>query len=377
MEKIRVLRIIARLNVGGPARHVIWLTSRLSSRFDRILVTGDVEKNEDELSALYREEKVQPIYLDGLGRSIGIRDIFALFRMISLIREYKPDIVHTHTSKGGFLGRLAVMYLNLFRRKKIKTVHTFHGHVLHSYFSWPVTMMFRLIEKFLGRFGTDRIVTITQQQLDEIAGTYKIAPREKFRLIRLAIDLDRFEPQDRSIGERETIKIGFVGRLTAIKNPRLFLRAGGFVIDKNPKARLVVIGDGELRGAMLSEAHHNSDFLGNRDDIYRLIPDLDVLVISSHNEGTPVSVLEAFASGTVVACTKAGGCIDLLADGRGLLSELGDATELADNIMQYINDPELVKTTREKARKFVLENYNLKRLVGDIESLYDELIAES
>ena len=374
--KRKVLRLIARLNVGGPARHVVWLTSRADpGRWAVTLGSGHVEANEAEMTDFIRAEGVTPLYLDGLGRSIGPRDLPAFLRVLRLMRRLEPDIVDTHTAKAGLLGRLAAFLLNLrpWKRKRIRTVHTFHGHVFHGYFSPLASRIFLLIERFLGRFATDRIVVISRQQFEELAFRYRVAPPERFRIVPLGIDLDRFNPSPRDLATRLEIRVGLVGRLTAIKNPDLFLEAGFLVRGQEPRIRLVVIGDGELRGELEEKARGLAEFLGNRDDIETLMPTLDLLVISSNNEGTPMSVIEAFAAGVCVVGTKAGGVVDLLADGRGLLSERGDATALADNILRVIREPMLAAAMRERALAYVQKEYPLARLMADMEKLYAEM----
>jgi glycosyltransferase involved in cell wall biosynthesis len=366
------------LNVGGPARHVVWLTSRADpGRWAVTLGTGHVEANEAEMTDFIRAEGVTPVYLEGLGRSIGPRDLPAFLRVLRLMHRIEPDIVDTHTAKAGLLGRLAAFILNLrpWKKKRIRTVHTFHGHVFHGYFSPLVSRIFLLIERFLGRFATDRIVVISRQQFEELAFRYRVAPPGRFRIVPLGIDLDRFKPVPRDLAEAREIRVGLVGRLTAIKNPDLFLEAGFMARGQEPRIKLVVIGDGELRRDLQEKAQGLVEFLGNRDDIETLMPTLDILVISSENEGTPMSVIEAFASGVGVVGTRAGGVVDLLADDRGLLSDRGDATALSAHILRVIREPELAAAMRERALAYVRKEYPLARLMAEMERLYEEIIS--
>lgn len=378
-KKIRILRLIARLNVGGPARHVIWLTSRLGDRHEIMLASGSVEANEREMTEFCREEGVTPVYVAGLGRSIGLGDVAAFFRVLRLIREFQPDVVDTHTAKAGLLGRAAVWVTNLGRRRdqRIRTVHTFHGHVLHGYFSPLVSRFFHFLERLLGRHATDAIVVISPQQFDELAHHYHIAPPEKFHMVPLGMDLDAIARRPDGAGgpQQAQIRVGLVGRLTAIKDPLMFLEAGRLVQVADPRVKLVVIGDGELRETMEHTATASGadvEFLGNRDDINLLMATLDVLAISSLNEGTPMSVLEAFAAGVPVAGTRVGGVIDLLNGGRGLLSEMKDAAGLASNILRLIREPDLAASVRACASTYVHLNYKLGRLLEDMSAIYDE-----
>ncbi len=370
--KKKVLRLIARLNVGGPARHVIWLTAGHRDRYEELLACGHVESNEEEMTGFCRELGVEALHVEGLGRSIGPRDLPAFFRVLALVRRFDPDIIDTHTAKAGLLGRSVALALNLVRTKKIRTVHTFHGHVLHGYFSPAVSRFFLFLERFLGRFATDRIVVISPQQKRELAETYRVAAPDKFRIVPLGMDLSRFRWKERWEAGAE-IRVGLVGRLTAIKDPHLFLEAGRLVQEGDPRVKLVVVGDGEMRSELERAAGGGAEFLGNRNDIEALMPTLDVLVLSSRNEGTPMSVLEAFASGVPVVATAAGGCVDLLAEDRGLLSPIGDAQALAANIRRLVGEPELAERMRIRARDYVHERYALKRMLEDMGALYEDL----
>jgi glycosyltransferase involved in cell wall biosynthesis len=385
MAKIKVLRIIARLNIGGPARHVIWLQSRLAERFDQRLLSGRVESNEAEMTGMMRDEGVEPVYVEGLGRSIGPRDLPAFLRVLRTMMAFDPDVVDTHTAKAGMLGRMAALCLNLARPwRKIRTVHTFHGHVLHGYFSPSVSRLFLAIERFLGRFATSRIVVITDQQFDELARTYRVAPPDRFRVVPLGIDLEEFRPREVNPNRSAPFRVGLVGRLTAIKDPMLFLEAGRRVRREDARIQLVVVGDGEMRGEMekavggaagaVETAPRGVEFLGNRNDIAEVLSTLDLLVISSRNEGTPMSIIEAFAAGVPVVGTRAGGVVDLLADGRGLLSEIGDAAGLAANILRVARDPELAASMRERSLAYVREKYALPRMLDDMANLYEEVV---
>ncbi|PIU47838.1 MAG: hypothetical protein COS94_05220 [Candidatus Hydrogenedentes bacterium CG07_land_8_20_14_0_80_42_17] len=369
---MKILRLIARLNVGGPAKHVILLTSVLKEDFETVLATGYVESNETEMTEFCREMNVTPVRIKGLGRSIGFQDIFALIRVIKLVLKINPDVIDTHTAKAGMLGRLSALILNLFRKKKIRIVHTYHGHVLHGYFSPLVSYIFLLIERFLGHFASDRIITISSQQRDELQNIYKVAQPDKFRIIPLGIDLTKFHYKEKWEPDAE-IKIGLVGRLTSIKDPFLFLEAVRIAKEKENRIKAVIIGDGELRSELEKNCNGIAEFLGSRNDIEELMSSLDILVISSRNEGTPMSIIEAFAAGVPVVATAAGGVVDLCAEGRGLLSPIGDVNALAENILKIIRNPELAIEMRRKSLEFVKKFYSLERLQNDMKNIYKEL----
>lgn len=378
---IRVMRIIARLNIGGPAIHVSLLTAKLGPpEFESVLVCGNIGPDEGDMSYYARGLGVTPVFIPALGRELHpLRDLATLWTLYRLIRRWRPDVVHTHTAKAGFVGRLAAWLAGV-----PVIVHTFHGHVLHGYFGPARTRLFLLLERLTGRMA-DAIITLTDSLRDELVDVYRVAPREKFRVLGLGLDLVPFAATARRSGAfraawglpADAPLVGIVGRLVPIKNHALFIDAAVQVRQAVPEAHFVIVGDGETRAAVeaqiarlgLSDA---VTFTGWQHDLAPVYSDLDVLVISSNNEGTPVAVIEALAGGCPVVATAVGGVPALLENGAlGALVLPGDATALASAIVATLRTP---PDTR-RAQAAMLERYSIDRLARDLAALYRDLLA--
>lgn len=406
---MKILRIIARLNVGGPARHVVWLTSELNDdEFQSTLVAGTVPDGEEDMSYLASEKAVEPIFVAELSRELSLKDAISLFKIWRIMNREKPDILHTHTAKAGTVGRTAAFFYRWLTWKtligkpgRLKVVHTFHGHVFHSYYGRAKTRFFVLIEQILARLITDRIIVISEQQLQEINGDFKVGRAEQFSVIPLGIDLEPY----RDTNERrqtfrheikangEDIAVGVVGRLTEIKNLELFLKVAALAIRDSSGAsiRFVIAGDGHLRKRLedKAEALGISDsviFLGNRSDIEAVYAGLDIVALTSLNEGTPLSLIEAMANGRPVIATKVGGVVDLLGhmeeshDGfeiceRGIGIEPGSPENFLMGLIYLAKNERLRESLAQKGRAFVENTYSKERLVNDIKSLYRGLIS--
>lgn len=323
---IKVLRVITRLNVGGPAQHVAYLTAGLARHgFDSILVSGRLDPGEGDM-AYFSEKLGAPVhYVDALIRPICVfRDMAAFFCILKWIWKVKPDILHTHLAKAGFVSRLAACLLNFAGIRPI-VIHTYHGHVFHSYFSNRQNRLHLFLERLSARW-TDRIITVSNRLRQELIETYEIAPAEKFRVVPLGFDLSPFLGSGRRRGEfrkrigvdGRTELIGMVGRLTAVKDHILFLDSFLEILKDFPSAVAVIVGDGEEK----SRIHAHAEWLGIPDrvrwtgfvrDLPEVYSDLDVLMLTSKNEGTPVAVIEAQASGCPVVAADVGGVADAMA----------------------------------------------------------------
>jgi len=405
-KKIKILRMIARLNVGGPAIHVHLLTKGIDpDRFQSLLVTGKISPQEGDMSYLFDSLDKKPIIIPELQREISLMlDLKALIRIFKILRREKPDVIHTHTAKAGTSARLAAMTYNLVSDKKVKLVHTFHGHVFEGYFSRKKSLMFIWIERLLAR-GTDVIIAISETQKTALADKHRIAPAEKIKIIPLGFDLESFlhcsalKGQFRkSLGlEDDVVLIGIIGRMVPIKHHKMFFKAARIFVEENPgiRVKFIVVGDGELRDDLetycqkfgMAEKVH---FCGWMKDLPPVYADLDILALTSMNEGTPVSIIESMAASVPVISTDVGGVRDLLgaedgsppSDGfkiceRGILCQKNDAKGLA-NGLTYLT----VNHTREnqelltRARLFVEKKFSQKRLLNDIESLYLDLMGK-
>ena len=383
--RIKVARVIARLNVGGPAIHTILLTAGLDrTRFEPLLVTGVVGPHEGDMLNLAAEKGVSPVFLTELGREIHPwRDLVTFVRLFRLFRRQRPKVVHTHTAKAGMVGRLAA------RLARVPVVvHTFHGHVFHGYFGPLKTRFFIILERFLARLS-DCIITVSEGQRRELVA-YGIAPLEKITVLPLGFDLEPFLGVDETAGGRWRREIGLpqnvplvgiVARLTTVKNHHLFLDAARRVIDAVPDARFAIVGDGELRAELESYAARlglaeRVVLTGWVQEMAPVYAALDVVAITSVNEGTPVTLIEGMAAARPVVSTAVGGVPDIVTDGEtGLLAASGDAEGLARHMAALLRDPARREAMGRAGRESVRQRFAAKRLIGDLEQLYLDLLA--
>jgi len=430
---VKILRIIARLNVGGPARHVVWLTQALrDDEFDTVLVAGTVPPEEEDMGYFASQHGVEPVFIEEMSRELSLNDIVSLWKVWRTIRREKPDVIHTHTAKAGTVGRTAGFLYKwltpgtmIGRPRRVRLIHTYHGHIFHSYYGKAKTRLFLFIERTLARLATDRIVVITEQQRKEIHEQFGVGRPSQFTVIPLGIDLSAFGSQEekRNIlrneigaGEDDLI-VGIVGRLTEIKDHELFLRAVGesshefhefherdpendeqqddkLKFDGRPdNVRFVVIGDGHMREGLESLANElgiaeRVVFLGNREDPDVFYAGLDIVALTSRNEGTPLSLIEAMANRKPVISTAVGGVVDLIGDRRqetgdnspytvcerGVAVNSRDPGDFARALVMLAADPELRERLAESGFRFVSGRYDKARLIADIKDLYRSLM---
>ncbi|MBN1678695.1 MAG: glycosyltransferase [Anaerolineae bacterium] len=378
---IRVMRIIARLNVGGPAIHVVLLTDQLGPPdFESTLVCGHIGPHEGDMAYLADQRGIEPIYINELGRALSpLRDSVTLFKLWRLMRKIRPDVVHTHTAKAGFVGRLAAWLAGVPVR-----VHTFHGHVFHGYFSPRKTRLFLWLERLTARVS-DRLITISPALKDELANTYRIAPEDKFEVVPLGLDLAPYANTPRHLGTfRETYAVpagapivGIVGRIVPIKNHALFLDMASRVRQVMPGAHFAIIGDGECRAEVeemvnVLNLRGAVTFTGWLQDLTPAFSDMSALVIASHNEGTPTSIIQALAAGMPVVSTAVGGVPDLLQQGEfGRLVPPGDPQALASAVLEAIKTP---SPNAESIKRTILDQYDSARLSDNLAGLYRQLL---
>lgn len=380
--RIRVLRIIARLNVGGPAIQASLLTERLDpARYDTLLVAGSEDEVEGDYLALTKQSIRRLHRLPELGRAIRPgQDVIALRKLVSLIRRTKPDIVHTHTAKAGTLGRLAAL---LCRVPVI--VHTYHGHVLSGYFPAWKTSAFTAIERGLSR-RTARLIAVSPQVRDDLLAR-GIGSEARFSVMPLGLDLARFLDRTPPGGLRRELDVpdgvplvGIVARLVPIKAHEVFLQAARLLVARRGECRFVIVGDGERRQSLEQQVdelglRHRTVFLGWRGDLDRILPDLDVVALTSRNEGLPVALIEAMAAGRPVVATRVGGVPDLVTDGTtGLLVPMDDAPAVAAAIDRVLTDPSLGASLGRAGRARVYPALSADRLVDDVDRLYQALL---
>lgn len=399
---MKIVRIIARLNVGGPARHVVWLNKALQNEeFQSILLAGTVPEGEEDMSWFAEENGVKPIFIKEMSRELSLKDIVSLCKVFRILLKEKPDIIHTHTAKAGTIGRISGFFYRFLTRRKVKIVHTFHGHIFHSYYGSFKTKIFLLIEKILARLASDKIIVITEQQFQEINHQFGIGKSEQFEIIKLGIDLDKFSQADAKrnflrdeIGVKDDeILVGFVGRLTEIKNVSLLLKAAKIYAENArkdlPNVKFIIIGDGNLREKLKAESadlglENIVKFIGNRTDSDVFYAGLDIVALTSLNEGTPLSLIEAMANSKPVISTSVGGVIDLLGEiklenekfklcERGIRVEPNNAESFFEGLSKLLQDKDLRHLFSNRGKTFVQENYSKERLVSDIETLYRKL----
>ena len=384
---IKVLRVIARLNMGGPALHVAYLAAGLRERgYDTTLVAGSLARGEDSMEFVADELGVKVERLPGLRRDISpIRDVVAVLRLAQLIRRERPTILHTHTAKAGAVGRMAALVAGDARPPIV--VHTFHGHVLRGYFGPLRTLGFRLLERWLAR-GTTALVAVSPEVRDDLV-RLGVAPRDKFTVVRLGIELEERlggrngrDETRRVLGiAPERFTVGWIGRMTGVKRTGDVLLAFKELRERGVDACLCMVGDGPEREQVEQRAHdlgimRDTLFLGYQEDVAPFYAAFDAMILPSGNEGTPVSAIESLAAGRPVVATRVGGVPDVVRDGEdGFLVELGDVGELAGALARLAADPELRGRMGEAGRTRVLPRYAVQRLVEDVDRLYRSLLA--
>ena len=385
---VRILRIIARLNIGGPAIQAITLTERLDSLgYATRLVRGTEDPDEGSMDDLAADLGVSPTLIPSMRRDPGLRDVAALWSLMRVTRADRPRIVHTHAAKAGTLGRVAAL-LALPRGRPV-VVHTFHGHSLTGYFSSRTASIYRLIERWLAR-RTDALVAVSAEVRDDLV-RLGVAPRERFTVIPVGLDLQRFLADAERATRRRALRsewgldgqdevITIVSRLVPIKRVDRFLRVAQQLAAR-PDARFVVVGDGELRDELTSSAESRAlgdrlVWTGFRCDMPDVCFASDVVVLTSDNEGTPVSLIEAQAAAVPVVGVDVGGVASVVDDGEtGLLAAADDERGLAKAVAAILDDKALATRLAQAGRQRATELFTTDRLVEDLDRLYRELLA--
>jgi glycosyltransferase involved in cell wall biosynthesis len=386
---VRVLRVIARLNVGGPSIQAITLTARLGERgYETLLVRGVEGEREGSMDHLADALGVRPRRLGDMRREPGIGDLRALWALARIVRRFRPDIVHTHAAKAGTLGRLAVVLAGI--RPRPVVVHTYHGHSLAGYFSPRVTSVYRGIEQLLAR-ATDRLVAVAPQVRDELVGMRVAAP-ERFEVVPLGFDLAPFADDATRERRRHDVRtalglpggarvVTIVARLEPIKRVDRFLRMAA-ALPPRDDVRFLVVGDGELATELRATPEAASlgprlVWAGFRRDMAAVCAASDVVVLTSDNEGTPVSLIEAQAAGVPAVSTDVGGVRSVVADGEtGYVVAAGDEAALARAVGALVDDPEHAAALGRAGQVRALERFSLDRLVDDVDDLYRRLLRE-
>jgi len=386
----KVLRIINRFNIGGPTYNATFLTKFLSDDFETLLIGGLPEEGESDSLHIPHEYGVEPVIIEEMKRIPNFKSDMEAYRKIKqIIEEYKPDIVHTHAAKAGALGRKAAFACNV-----PVVVHTFHGHVFHSYFGKLKTHLYKLIERRLAKKSSG-IVAISDLQKKELVEIHKICPSEKINVIPLGFDLGKFRVniaenriQTRlnfGIGE-DQIAVAIIGRLAPIKNHRFFFQVVENLLEKGIKnAKFFVVGDGEcveqLREIQSKINQKYGEFILFSSwikDIDKFNAGMDVICLTSDNEGTPVSLIEAQACNVPVISTDVGGVRDIVLEGEtGFIIQKGDLKGFSEKLGILIENDEIRKKMSQNGWNYVREKFHYLRLAKDMEAYYKELLEKA
>jgi glycosyltransferase involved in cell wall biosynthesis len=387
-----IVRVISRLNVGGPSIQAILMTDAFRARgYRALLLAGEVPDGERSMEYLASRKRAAITRIDSMSRRISLlRDLWALGRILSILLREKPTVVHTHTAKAGLLGRIAAILVGVPVR-----VHTFHGHVFEGYFSPAITRFFIAIERALAGH-TDRIIAVSERQRWELVHRFRIAGEEKVVTVPLGFELEPFLDANadgasfrREAGcARGCALVAWIGRLAPIKRPALFVQAAAAVRRCSSSSRFVIVGDGELWSATQSAVNSSGldkafRLISSRADMPSVYAALDLLVLTSQNEGTPLVLLEAMASGKPFVATDVGGIADLMVGpprqmsgfrvfSNGILADSA-AGAIADAVLYLLDRAEIRREMGKAGRNFVAKQYSHERLADDLEQLYRQL----
>jgi len=396
-EKIRVLRIINRFNLGGPTFNVAYLSKYLDDRFETLLVGGIKDESEASSEFITDSLGLKPKTISEMKRSISLSADWRSYKEINqIIKDFKPHIVHTHAAKSGTLGRLAAI-----KNDVPVILHTFHGHVFHSYFNRIKTTIFKVIERYLAKHST-RIIAISNIQKKELGELHRIASPDRIEVVPLGFDLSRFQ-EDQSqkraqfratynLNEND-VAVGIIGRLVPIKNHEMFLKAVANISIANPKARFFITGDGESKQHLLGVA--KSLGIGYTEqappsqesplcftswirEIDVVMAGLDIVSLCSLNEGTPVSLIEAQSATKPVVSTTVGGIEDIVIENQSaLLCSVEDQGTFDAHLETLILNDAKRQGMGEVGKRHVIDKYSYVRLVSDMENLYSTLLREN
>ena len=394
----KILRIANRFNLGGPTYNVAYLTKYISPEFETLLVGGEKDDSEEGSEHILEDLGIKPVIISEMKREIDVKeDRVAYLKLKSIIKKFKPDIVHTHASKAGTLGRLAAFSTNV-----PVVVHTFHGHVFHSYFGKLKTEFYKNVERYLA-LRSSKIIAISEKQKEELALIHKICSSKKIEVIPLGFDLNKFNENKEENRKKfrtkykvaeDEIVISIIGRIVPVKNHELFLKAIKNAKDRtSKKIRAFVVGDGEDRqktenfaiGVGLDIADWSQaekiatvTFTSWIKNVELVTAGSDIIAMTSLNEGTPVSLIEAQAAGKPIVSTNVGGIENItIPNVTALLSERDDLNKLSENLLSLVEDDTLRNSISKNGWEHVKQKYHYTRLTKDMENLYFQLLDKS
>ena len=384
----KILRIINRFNLGGPTYNAAYLTKYLEGEYETLLIGGNHEKNEKSSMHILEDLGIKPIIIPEMQRSINpLLDRIALKKIKEIIEDFKPDIIHTHAAKAGALGRKAAYNAGV---KQI--YHTFHGHVFHSYFSKIKTNIYKKIERDLAK-KTTKIIAISPIQKEELSKVHKICKPEKIEVIPLGFDLSKFYKNKEAKREKfrkkwrikdSEVAIGIIGRLVPIKNHLFFIKAINQVLSScSIPIRFFIVGDGEEKENIIEYINEFKIDYSTDDkvatiqltswikEIDEVNAGMDIICLCSLNEGTPVSLIEAQASGNPIVTTRTGGIENIVIENKtALISEINNLNLFVENLITFISSKEKRKQFTELGVKKSKE-FDYKILIKNIKRLYE------
>lgn len=391
----KVLRIINRFNLGGITYNVAYLSKYLPTDYETLLIGGPEEENEESSLYITNHLELKPVIIKELKREINFKNDFLAYKKIKqIIREFNPDIVHTHASKAGAVGRLAAIHC-----KVPVIIHTFHGHVFHSYFGRLKTFFYKSIERYLAKRST-AIIAISEIQKKELCEKYKICTREQTHVIGLGFDLKKFTEntdfkrkqfREKYALNDDEMAIGIIGRLAPIKNHELFISAVEHVANASiKKVRAFIIGDGETKQQLvgfinskklsyteLEKSKALFTFTSWITEIDVALAGLDIIALSSKNEGTPVSLIEAQAAGKFIVTTNVGGVADILNRNNGFLCNPDKPNDFSENLLKAVNEFETLNKISGNEKDTIIKKHNYLTLCKNMTALYNNLLKKT
>jgi glycosyltransferase involved in cell wall biosynthesis len=381
---IKIINLLSRMNIGGPSVHTVLLTKYLDNeKYQSILVSGTLSEGEGDMSYLVEQYHIEHRSIKTLQRKISvIDDLKAVLELYRLFKKEKPQIVHTNLAKAGMVGRLAAWLAGV-----PVILHTYHGHVFSGYFSATKTSLYIFIEKFIALIST-KIVVVSEMIKKDICSVYKITKEKNISVIPLGFELDNMASLDKYRGSfrkqfsipEDSLVIGIVGRITGIKNHQLFVDVANILLQFNNKIHFLIVGDGELREEIEKAVYdlgisENLHFTGWITATAKMYADLDIMLLTSKNEGTPVTVIEAMYYKIPVVSSNVGGLSDLIEDGKtGFLVNSLIAEDYIQVIVKLLESLQVRDKIGFTAHKFITDQFNVNRLITDMTELYTELL---
>lgn len=392
-REVRIAHVVARLNIGGPAIYTVMLANHFNRRnYRSLLIAGRPLAHEGDMGYLLESAPADIEVVPTLSREISPwRDLRSLGRVISILRRFRPHIVHTNTAKAGTIGRIAALASGV-----RNTVHTFHGHIFAHYFGRLKTHAFVSLERALAH-GTSKIIAVTAQQVHDLVDKYRIAPASKVVAVPHGLELSAFlnceSRRDalRSqlpVGRGDTV-VGIAGRLYPIKAHDFFILSAASLLERRRDVHFIIVGDGDERAHLERLVREkgvgsNVHFLGWQKDMAGAYAAMDVVALTSLNEGSPFSLIEGMASGKPAVSTPAGGVPDLFVEPRregglriarnGILVDRREPALFADALERLVDNRQLRREMGKAAREFAGSHFRRERLLADMEDLYLSLL---